>query len=359
MANTLHFILIAVLISTVSVTTVYAQESLLPGWIKTIAGFWSDNQISDEEFVGALQYLVKEGILVIPSEQTQIDPPSLELDSGPSDNTVPSKLPSQKITPQIEAAFLRSDTLMVLVSLADEKGNTIAGRGDLTLKFLDDDDNELYSEKKYLTVDVFKEHTNDVSGETITAIKYSIDTGKFRATDWQTGWYHGYDDVKAKVIFDDSIGLSQTNQLLISHFPINEGFFSEDTGFVKNYETSEILNLGPFFIKIPNVGPYMATVDGKTDEYFRVNWYTQHKQVSDIQFTIDEMYILDDQNNLYSPIDQNLSELKKVFSIDYGYVLFEEIPADPSKITIFLKITVIEQDSTDTPYEDSAEITLR
>ena len=69
--KTSYFILFVILISTVSVTTVYAQESLLPEWIKTIAGFWSSNQIGDEEFIGALQYLVKEGILVIPSENKE------------------------------------------------------------------------------------------------------------------------------------------------------------------------------------------------------------------------------------------------------------------------------------------------
>ncbi|MDH3610830.1 MAG: thermonuclease family protein [Nitrosopumilus sp.] len=60
-------------------SSAYSQESFLPEWIKTIAGFWSSNQISDEEFVGALQYLVKEGILVIP-EQSQIEPPPEKTD---------------------------------------------------------------------------------------------------------------------------------------------------------------------------------------------------------------------------------------------------------------------------------------
>ena len=67
-AGALAFVLVAGITS-----YVYAQELFLPEWIKTIAGFWASNQISDDEFVGALQYLVKEGILVIPSDQSQID----------------------------------------------------------------------------------------------------------------------------------------------------------------------------------------------------------------------------------------------------------------------------------------------
>ena len=43
-----------------------AEESLIPSWIKNTANFWGDDQISDTEFLNALQYMVKEGILKIP-----------------------------------------------------------------------------------------------------------------------------------------------------------------------------------------------------------------------------------------------------------------------------------------------------
>ena len=79
-AGAIVFVLVA------GMTTVYAQESFLPEWIKTIAGFWSSNQISDDEFVGALQYLVKEGILVIPSEKSEIDPPPAKTDLDNQDD---------------------------------------------------------------------------------------------------------------------------------------------------------------------------------------------------------------------------------------------------------------------------------
>jgi micrococcal nuclease len=67
---------------------VSAEEGLIPSWIKSTASFWVDGQIGDSEFISALQYLVKEGILTIPEEeQKQIDPPSLELDAGPDDDS--------------------------------------------------------------------------------------------------------------------------------------------------------------------------------------------------------------------------------------------------------------------------------
>ena len=103
----------------------------------------------------------------------------------------------------------------------------------------------------------------------------------------------------------------------------------------------------------------MSDFDGLDDQYFRVNLETQYKQVSNVILTIDEMYILDDKNNLYSPEEDSFDDLKKAFLIDNGYVLFEDIPSSASKITVYLKITVIELDDSDTVYQDNAEITLK
>ena len=32
-----------------------AEEGLIPSWIKTTAGFWANEQVSDREFISALQ----------------------------------------------------------------------------------------------------------------------------------------------------------------------------------------------------------------------------------------------------------------------------------------------------------------
>ena len=60
-------ILTGVIIAGLS-TNISAEESLIPVWIKNNAGWWADDQISDTEFISALQFLVKEGILIIPDE---------------------------------------------------------------------------------------------------------------------------------------------------------------------------------------------------------------------------------------------------------------------------------------------------
>jgi len=47
-----------------------AEESLIPDWIKTTAEFWVNEDVSDEEFVTALQFLVEEGIISIPQSES-------------------------------------------------------------------------------------------------------------------------------------------------------------------------------------------------------------------------------------------------------------------------------------------------
>lgn len=49
--------------------SVSAEEGLLPSWIKNTARFWADDQISDSEFINALQFLVNKGILRIPEQE--------------------------------------------------------------------------------------------------------------------------------------------------------------------------------------------------------------------------------------------------------------------------------------------------
>ena len=50
--------------------TVQAQDSEIPSWIKNNAGWWATDQIDDSSFLQGIQYLIKEGIMVIPPTET-------------------------------------------------------------------------------------------------------------------------------------------------------------------------------------------------------------------------------------------------------------------------------------------------
>ena len=52
--------------SIVVFNTASAQENTVPSWIKNNAGWWAEGQIDDTAFLQGIQYLIKEGIMVIP-----------------------------------------------------------------------------------------------------------------------------------------------------------------------------------------------------------------------------------------------------------------------------------------------------
>ena len=46
-------------------TPISISEQEIPNWIKNNAKWWANDQISDEDFVKSIQYLVKKGIIRI------------------------------------------------------------------------------------------------------------------------------------------------------------------------------------------------------------------------------------------------------------------------------------------------------
>ena len=57
------------LVSMIFVPSASAQEVTIPDWIKNNAGWWATNQIDDSSFLQGIQYLIQEGIMIIPSTE--------------------------------------------------------------------------------------------------------------------------------------------------------------------------------------------------------------------------------------------------------------------------------------------------
>lgn len=62
MIKTMCFCLLVLLIG-FSMSTTFAQEQLIPEWVKEIAKLWSSDQLSDKDFLNGLQYLIDSGLL--------------------------------------------------------------------------------------------------------------------------------------------------------------------------------------------------------------------------------------------------------------------------------------------------------
>lgn len=57
---------IGLIVGTVSYPTASAQSHSVPKWVKGVAGFWSEDKISEDEFVGALEFLIENGAITVP-----------------------------------------------------------------------------------------------------------------------------------------------------------------------------------------------------------------------------------------------------------------------------------------------------
>jgi len=70
----------------VVVDRVSIDETSIPAWIKNNAGWWADGQIDDSSFLQGIQYLIKEGIMVIPPTETAEASESQEVPSWIKNN---------------------------------------------------------------------------------------------------------------------------------------------------------------------------------------------------------------------------------------------------------------------------------
>lgn len=63
------------------------QVSSIPSWVKTTALWWGQGQISDADFIKGLQWLINQGILVVPNSPTT---PNLTQQSSTSNTINPT-----------------------------------------------------------------------------------------------------------------------------------------------------------------------------------------------------------------------------------------------------------------------------
>ena len=143
---------IVVAILSITVISISAEEGLIPSWIKLTAGFWVNDQISDSEFISALQFLVKEGILVIPEKDTVSQSSSIV--TTPTSST-PTPTPSpitEKYQLNLESLNIEGGDISILITVLDQAGKQIPVTGEIRVQILDFDDSELFNRKYNFTL---------------------------------------------------------------------------------------------------------------------------------------------------------------------------------------------------------------
>ena len=87
---------IFLIVFSVGIGTAYSQTDSIPTWIKGIAGFWAEDEITDAEFIEALDFLIESGIIKVN------DPRVIELENENSELRQKVKLlESEKIESKI------------------------------------------------------------------------------------------------------------------------------------------------------------------------------------------------------------------------------------------------------------------
>ena len=66
-ALTILIILFSLIGSSILLPNSSAQEETqIPNWIKNVAGWWANNEISEKEFLAGIEYLINNNIISIP-----------------------------------------------------------------------------------------------------------------------------------------------------------------------------------------------------------------------------------------------------------------------------------------------------
>ena len=69
MKITINLVYVVIILSgVILIPNAFAEN--VPEWIKNNAGWWATDQIDDSSFLQGIQFLIKEGIMVIPATET-------------------------------------------------------------------------------------------------------------------------------------------------------------------------------------------------------------------------------------------------------------------------------------------------
>lgn len=97
MDKKLILIFTSVIVSSILIVplAINAESEFVPSWIKNTAGYWSNDQISDDEFMNAIEFLISEGVIKIPNISETADVDSLTIGFIPTEK-------ADELTPKAE-----------------------------------------------------------------------------------------------------------------------------------------------------------------------------------------------------------------------------------------------------------------
>ena len=353
--------LLIVLIGVASFATFASAQSdeKIPSWVKTIAGLWANDVISDDEYLEIMQFLISNGLLIIPQEKTLTDTSFRPTEQAyPAVSTNPFANPILQYTPDLAMFEEEGRYIKALVTLKSRNGNYIEKDGKYSIVVFNAVGNEVYSDRKYVDRTTFGDYymPND-NNKLERGFEWFMHPTKFKGSATHSG--------TVQLTFHDKSGINYKNSIPYENLPFDYApKQSIDNSFPNYIEVNENLVVGPFLVKVNKVGHFQKQTFGQQEELFRVDLSVENNRGTPVKFVIDDVIIMDQNLKLYSANVESMEFLEELIlpeGIREGSIMFENVPSYLSKIKLFLSVEVLEDiNLTDSyKYNDIIEISLR
>ena len=316
-----------------------AEESLtIPSWIKNTAEFWVDGQISDAQFITALQFLVKEEILVIPVADQPESKPVVQ------DTVLIQDLPSQ-----FEMDFQKTATPINLFLEYDGLEIELKSGGMFTyLKY-----NNWKDQATNYRIDVAITNTSNeyiVFSPSGSLLKTSDDR-QFESNLLGTierGRISAQSSVEGYILFeaDDGEIVDQITSIVIDDYYIfdlerGQAFTSEQIT-EKEYNENALkveksIKRGDFEITLVKIGAYSKPYFNEIIDGLRVDFIIENVG-RETEYIPYDIVILDGNGNQYDTSYHSEIEFKQIHpGVRYsGYAFFEDYYSDSSNIDVVI-----------------------
>ena len=340
-------------ISLITILSISAEQSLIPAWIKTTASFWVNDQVSDQEFLNAIQFLINNGMIEV-SPQLAATTPTYS--PPPTPSFTPSGVASYHFSS--EGVFYRENMNKFegFFVLRTDSGKTVTGNGELFLKITNSDGQEVFNDKIYIRNDLFETFVKDDTNEKYKAVKWNIPIQKIFSRSVSTG--------TLSMIFDATGDQAQPEEILVSinNLPNTGGSSIGSSSGSNEWKVGKDMNVGPFKITIDKVS-FVEDQGYPYGEYLRVDMsiYNKRNEIVELQFS--QTTLTDSNKFVY---DSDFSSRYKL-EIDYppdtskkGFLLFEDVPKGTRTINLYFEVVVISDIyiSDNYYYNDDLEIKL-
>ena len=350
-------IIFSISIITTGVNDSFAENPKIPNWIKMTAGFWVDDQISDDEFISALQFLLDKGILEVTSSDVVPTPtpaptpaPAPTPTPAPTPAPAPAPAPTPAPTPTpthpdyiiFSTDWVVGDEVEVAISFTTGEPPTdeyIAVDGTAILKIVNNNGKEVFKKTLNVNSNQFKTYIDNYTGNAELLYLYYIPESMIATSDEPLGTIY--------LNFKTKNGASFTIDNKISYLPeiskdeLNKQF---EKDYQKNGTTvNKTITQGDFKVTLNKVGNFKYA-DWNTDEYFRLDMTVTNVGNEKEMFYLDGLAVLDNNSNQYTEkfnlIDGSLESLEDIRSgvTINGFVLVEPLPENTKNITVVFEL---------------------